>query len=73
MVNKFRGECDTCGGEVPAHGGLLFRGRSGAWRVRHLTCANGGHVNSYQIGGKTYTRNARGRCEDAPCCGCCTI
>lgn len=22
---------------------------------------------------KTYTRNTKGRCEDAPCCGCCTI
>ena len=22
---------------------------------------------------RTFTRNARGRCEDAPCCGCCTI
>ena len=21
----------------------------------------------------TFYRNARGRCEDAPCCGCCTI
>jgi len=20
-----------------------------------------------------FIRNARGRCEDAPCCGCCTI
>jgi hypothetical protein len=20
-----------------------------------------------------FSRNARGRCEDAPCCGCCTI
>ena len=20
-----------------------------------------------------FTRNSRGRCEDAPCCGCCTI
>lgn len=25
------------------------------------------------IGGKDYIRNARGRCIDAPCCGCCTI
>jgi hypothetical protein len=24
-------------------------------------------------GPKTFYRNARGRCEDAPCCGCCTI
>ena len=22
---------------------------------------------------RVYYRNARGRCEDAPCCGCCTI
>lgn len=22
--------------------------------------------------GDSVTRNARGRCEDAPCCGCCT-
>lgn len=22
-------------------------------------------------GGRNFTRNHRGRCEDAPCCGCC--
>ena len=22
--------------------------------------------------GETMTRNSRGRCEDAPCCGCCS-
>jgi hypothetical protein len=22
--------------------------------------------------GESFTRNRRGRCEDAPCCGCCT-
>jgi hypothetical protein len=22
--------------------------------------------------GGTFTQNSRGRCEDAPCCGCCT-
>lgn len=27
----------------------------------------------YQIGGRDFYRNKRGRCEDAPCCGCCTI
>ena len=25
------------------------------------------------IGGQSYYRNRNGRCEDAPCCGCCTI
>lgn len=24
-------------------------------------------------GPKTYYQNARGRCIDAPCCGCCTL
>ncbi len=23
--------------------------------------------------GESMTRNSRGRCEDAPCCGCCTF
>lgn len=29
--------------------------------------------NHIQIGGQDFYRNKRGRCEDAPCCGCCTI
>jgi len=32
---------------------------------------NGIHITRYSSGAVT-TRNARGRCEDAPCCGCCT-
>lgn len=27
----------------------------------------------FVIGGAEYYRNKRGRCEDAPCCGCCSI
>jgi hypothetical protein len=26
-----------------------------------------------ESGPKTFYRNSKGRCEDAPCCGCCTI
>lgn len=29
--------------------------------------------DTYTIGGRDYYRNKAGRCEDAPCCGCCTI
>ena len=25
------------------------------------------------FGDRTFYRNCNGRCEDAPCCGCCTI
>lgn len=30
-------------------------------------------VTTFRTSGGTFYRNARGRCEDAPCCGCCTI
>lgn len=29
--------------------------------------------HEFIIGGRAYYRNKRGLCEDAPCCGCCTI
>ena len=29
--------------------------------------------NQYTGAYQRYYRNSRGRCEDAPCCGCCTI
>ena len=35
-----------------------------------------GNAVSYGIAfstGERFTRNRRGRCVDAPCCGCCTI
>lgn len=30
-------------------------------------------VITIRTSGGEFYRNARGRCEDAPCCGCCTI
>lgn len=29
--------------------------------------------DAISIGGQEFYRNRKGRCEDAPCCGCCTI
>ena len=73
MVNKFKARCAICGGEVPALGGNLYKA-GGMWKVTHLACADGiAQVDTFNFGGKEYTRNKRGRCEDAPCCGCCTI
>lgn len=72
MINRYAAHCHYCAGKVPAAGGSLFKS-AGAWRVAHLACQRGERVNTLVIGGKEYTRNARGICEDAPCCGCCTI
>lgn len=72
MVNRYKGTCIECGGFVPARGGNLTKnGRT--WEVRHLACEDGPSVISIRTSGGDFIRNARGRCEDAPCCGCCTI
>lgn len=75
MVNKFAGRCETCGATVPAKGGTVRKvGR--AWVVRHLACneANAPRVVEFRFNsGATMIRNARGTCEDAPCCGCCSF
>lgn len=71
-ANRYPAECAVCANTVPANGGTLTR-RGRGWRVTHLACADGTPaVMSVTLNsGVTITRNARGRCEDAPCCGCC--
>lgn len=73
-VNKYPAACATCGATVPANGGTLVK-RGRAWVVHHLACAGGSPevVEVRFSSGTTLTRNRRGRCEDAPCCGCCTF
>ena len=75
MVNRYPGRCVVCGGRVPALGGVGRReGRR--FVLRHLACAKSGRpeVVTFRFSsGATATQNARGRCEDAPCCGCCTV
>ena len=39
---------------------------------RYLAASMARGVSSvWNTGGREYYRNKRGRCEDAPCCGCC--
>lgn len=79
-VNKYSGTCKYCQGHVEARAGILVprsvRGRKGGrWAVAHLACAQ---EQSPQVAttvfssGAVVTRNVRGRCIDAPCCGCCS-
>lgn len=84
MVNRYAARCYYCRATVPPRGGRCWKyGRR--WYAIHLACdeerkaakkagrAPERAVTSIVIGDKEYTQNARGRCEDAPCCGCCTI
>jgi hypothetical protein len=72
MTNRYKASCAGCGQTVVPHGGTLKKvGRR--WEVRHLSCEDGSGVDVIETSGGTFTRNKNGLCEDAPCCGCCTI
>jgi hypothetical protein len=70
-VNQGPADCCICGAPIPPMGGLLI-GRRG---FAHLSCRESGksEVTTVRTSGGTFTQNRKGRCEDAPCCGCCTI
>ncbi len=74
MVNRYAGTCVVCGNRVPATAGTLQRdGRR--WLVSHLACSEQGGaaiVVTRFSNGDERIQNRRGRCEDAPCCGCCS-
>jgi len=74
-VNRYAGNCAICNGRVPPLGGYLTKAASGHWKPVHVACDAGEKVVTYYspVTGYSGTRNARGRCEDAPCCGCCTL
>ena len=72
-VNRWAAPCALCGGRVPANGGNLTRTLAG-WAAVHLACAEAGGPavdTSTDSHGRVSSRNRRGTCEDAPCCGCC--
>jgi len=74
MLNRYAGTCEHCNGPVAAKAGTLRRVGRG-WQVAHLACADedAPAVTVVQTSGGTFYQNRRGRCEDAPCCGCCTF
>lgn len=74
MSNRYPGRCYICGAYVPKHGGNC-ENINGRWVVSHLACKTSGKseviYTRFSDGQEVY-QNRRGRCEDAPCCGCCS-
>jgi hypothetical protein len=75
-VNRYPAICAYCNGKVPANGGTMRRNAAGNTEVAHLSCKAAGRPavhNMYSpVTGNSWTQNRAGRCEDAPCCGCCS-
>ena len=73
-TNKYPAKCALCGFTVPANGGTRTRTPK-RWVVLHTACEETGNplIGITFNSGHTITRNPRGTCEDAPCCGCCSF
>ena len=74
LLAKYPGRCIKTGKKVKP--GDLISYDTATKRVVLIESKPSGvsSVSFFSEGVKrTFYRNANGRCEDAPCCGCCTI
>lgn len=86
ITAKFKGRCIGCPNPVLPGQAILFHGKGRSEHVEcglYNDDLDGvpfdrGYGNPVRVhvtrfnSGATQIRNTRGRCEDAPCCGCCT-
>lgn len=78
MVARYSGTCSKTG--APIRPGDLIEydraNRRSTLVSRGTSSPNpeGRYISDvFRTSGGTFYRNKNGRCEDAPCCGCCTI
>jgi hypothetical protein len=69
MNAKYAGICSATGRPFNA-GDLIDYNKA---KKRAVLVAENKAIEIRVASGDTFYRNARGRCIDAPCCGCCTI
>jgi hypothetical protein len=87
MKAKYSGKCRSCGDRFAPGADIVYTKSAPKGRKTvHSACAgvssdfyadnaSAARGASYEVrtSGGTFYRNYAGRCEDAPCCGCCTI
>ena len=70
MTAKFPGRCSRSGARINPGDVILYDTAT----KRASLQPDSDTITFYgESGPTTFYRNSRGRCEDAPCCGCCTI
>ena len=74
ITAKYPGKCRDCGNRFPAGAEIEWHGRRRGSSCPDCAGQDGRtRVHTFTTSGGTFYRNARGKCIDAPCCGCCTI
>jgi hypothetical protein len=70
MTAKYPGRCSRSGARITPGDTILYNTAT----KRASLQPDSDTITFYgESGPTTFYRNPRGRCEDAPCCGCCTI
>jgi hypothetical protein len=72
ITAKYAGRCAITGARIIA-GDLIEWSRGRAVLIKRAPSGVASITLIGDQGPKTFYRNNRGRCIDAPCCGCCTI
>jgi len=73
MIARFPGKCARTGRAIKPGDVITFTAARKAVLVQKMHNDSQGVSDTIQFGDRTFYRNRAGRCEDAPCCGCCTI
>jgi hypothetical protein len=68
MTARYRSRCYSCQGHIVPGDKIVVQGRR---RTVHDRCADNKADAILLSSGVRIWRNRNGRCEDAPCCGCC--
>jgi hypothetical protein len=72
ITAKYTGTCAATGARILAGDVIQWSKGRAVLLERRRTAVD--TITLYgENGPNTYYQNARGRCIDAPCCGCCTI
>lgn len=70
MTARYPGKCARTGAKINTGDAIIY---NTATRRAELQPDAGTITFFGEHGPQHFTRNHAGRCEDAPCCGCCTI
>jgi hypothetical protein len=81
MFAKFSGTCSRTGYPINKGDDIIFDTDTRTAYINDdedggrltITTPTGYRSDVIQIGDREFYRNKAGRCEDSPCCGCCTI
>ena len=73
MTARYPGKCIDTGKAIQVGDTIDYRAGEGAVLVQPANADSEGKYVSdvFRTSGGTFYRNKAGRCEDAPCCGCC--